>query len=159
MNIDKSRALLVVKNEELTEYEILESLLDSNESLNIYRYSFKSYLNIENVINLILLDKSYSRSLKYQLNRIRKDISKLPNKNQNIELTTSYLVIKEACDLIENVSSKNIAKIDNNKFTRIELDELLAKLSTLIHKTSLSVTNTYFNHSDQQRQLVHQKNV
>ena len=159
MTIDKSRALLVIKHDEQTDYEVLESLLDSHESLNIYRYSFKSYLNIENVVNLILLDKSYSRSLKYQLNRIRKDISRLPNKNQNIKLTSSYLKIKEACDLIENVNSKNIIAIDNSKFTRKQLDELLAKLSTLIHKTSLSVTNTYFNHSDQQRQLVHQKNV
>jgi uncharacterized circularly permuted ATP-grasp superfamily protein/uncharacterized alpha-E superfamily protein len=159
MTIDKSRALLVPKHNEVTEYEILESLLDSHESLNIYRYSFKSYLNIENVINLILLDKSYTRSLKYQLNRIRRDISRLPNKEQNLELSASYVNIKEACELIDNVNSKDFIEIDESVFTRVKLDELLAKMSTLIHKTSLSVTNTYFNHSDQQKQLVHQKNV
>ncbi|MEO9570875.1 MAG: circularly permuted type 2 ATP-grasp protein [Polaribacter sp.] len=159
MNIDKSRALLVIKNEEHTEYEILESLLDSNESLNIYRYSFKSYLNIENVINLILLDKSYSRSLKYQLNRIRRDIKKMPSKNQNIELSSSYKHIKEACELIDQINSKEILKLNDQEFTRAHLDELLEKLSTLIHSTSLSITNTYFNHSEQQRQLVQQNNV
>jgi len=159
MSIDKSRALLVIKHEEHTEYEILESLLDSNESLNIYRYSFKSYLNIENVINLILLDKSYTRSLKYQLNRIRRDIKKLPSKNQNIELSSSYLHIKEACDLIDNITAKEISTLNNEEITREELDKLLEKLSTLIHNTFLSVTNTYFNHSEQQRQLVQQNDV
>ena len=44
MSIEKFRALLIVNhNEELT-YEVLESLLNSHESLNIYRYSYKSYL-------------------------------------------------------------------------------------------------------------------
>ncbi|WP_405604978.1 circularly permuted type 2 ATP-grasp protein [Polaribacter sp. Asnod1-A03] len=158
MSIDKSRALLVSKYDEQTEYEILESLLDSHESLNIYRYSFRSYLNVKNVINLILLDKSYSRSLKYQLNRIRRDISRLPNKNQDIKLSNSYLLIKEACDLIENIDVDSFILMDDTEFTRVNLDEFLAKLSTLIHQTSLSVTNTYFNHSDQQqRQLIHQK--
>ncbi|MCG1036835.1 circularly permuted type 2 ATP-grasp protein [Polaribacter sargassicola] len=158
MCIDKSRALLVSKYDEQTEYEILESLLDSHESLNIYRYSFRSHLNIKNVINLILLDKSYSRSLKYQLNRIRRDVSRLPNKNQDIKLSNSYLLIKEACDLIENADVDSFVLTEDSVFTRAQLDEFLAKLSNLIHQTSLSITNTYFNHSDQQqRQLIHQK--
>jgi len=158
MTIDKSRALLVAKHDEDIEYEILESLLDSHESLNIYRYSFKSYLNIENTIDLILLDKSYARSLKYQLNRIRKDISKLPKKTVNKELTTSYLQITKACKLIENVDSLELISTKTEQYTRTELDALLANLSTLIHDTTVSITDTYFNHSDQQRQLIHQKN-
>jgi len=158
MSIDKCRALLVSKHDEQTEYEILESLLISHESLNIYRYSFRSYLNIKNVVNLILLDKSYSRSLKYQLNRIRRDIAKLPNKHQDIKTSNSYVLIKEACDLIKNVNVDEFVLLDDTQFTRTQLDEFLAKLSTLIHETSLSITNTYFNHSDQQqRQLNHQK--
>ncbi|UAM99410.1 circularly permuted type 2 ATP-grasp protein [Polaribacter litorisediminis] len=159
MTIDKSRALLVVKHEEDVEYEILESLLDSHESLNIYRYSFKSYLNLENTINLILLDKSYARSLKYQLNRIKKDISKLPEKNIPIELTNSYLQISKACDLIENTNSLKLVSTRNEQYTRANLDTLLADLSSLIHDTTVSITDTYFNHSDQQRQLVHQKDT
>jgi uncharacterized alpha-E superfamily protein len=159
MTIDKSRALLVVKHDEDVEYEVLESLLDSHESLNIYRYSFKSYLNLENTINLILLDKSYARSLKYQLNRIKKDISKLPEKNTRIELTNSYLQISKACDLIENADSSELVSTDNEKYTRTNLDTLLADLSSLIYDTTVSITDTYFNHSDQQRQLVHQKDT
>ena len=67
MNIEKCRALLVFNHEEHLQYQILESLLTSHESLNIYRYSYRSYLSVENVIKLILLDEKFPKSLTYQL--------------------------------------------------------------------------------------------
>ena len=157
MTIDKTRALLTISYDEDVEYEILESLLDSHESLNIYRYSFKSYLNFENVINLILLDKSYSRSLKYQLNRIKKDIFRLPKRTGDTEeFTAIQESITKACQLIENATADQFSKVDKDAFTRRELDEYLASLSDLIHSTSMSLTDIYFNHSDKQIQLIKQ---
>ncbi|PQJ80886.1 hypothetical protein BTO18_03495 [Polaribacter porphyrae] len=156
MTIDKSRALLTISYDEDVEYEILESLLNSHESLNIYRYSFRSYLDVENVIKLILLDDSYSRSLKYQLNRIRRDISKLPKRTNDTASTSVEIAILKACKIIENAKASSLTKVDKNAFTRSELEELLASLSDLIHNTSLSLTDMYFNHSDEQIQLVNQ---
>ncbi|WP_339881638.1 circularly permuted type 2 ATP-grasp protein [Polaribacter vadi] len=156
MCIDKSRALLTISYEEDIEYEILESLLNSHESLNIYRYSFKSYLNVENVVNLILLDKSYSRSLKYQLNRIKKDVFKLPKRNEGTALSTLQKAITEACDLIKDAKATHLIKIDEHEVTRKNLENLLASLSDKIHDTSMSLTDMYFNHSDEQKQLVEQ---
>lgn len=156
MCIDKSRALLTISYEEDVEYEILESLLNSHESLNIYRYSFRSYLNVENVVNLILLDPSYSRSLKYQLNRIRKDVSKLPNRNNDEELTSVQKSILDACNLIDNVQVTHLVKVDKDSFTREHLENLLSSLSDIIHNTSMSLTDMYFNHSDEQKQLIDQ---
>jgi uncharacterized circularly permuted ATP-grasp superfamily protein/uncharacterized alpha-E superfamily protein len=157
MNVDKSRALLSINYEEDVEYEILEALLNSHESLNIYRYSFRSYLDVENVVDLILLDKSYSRSLKYQLNRIRKDIFKLPTKNDSEHVSTIQKAILEACKLIENATAENLVLVNENEFTRTNLENLLTDLSDYIHQISMSLTNTYFNHSDQQIQLINQK--
>ncbi|WP_439131022.1 circularly permuted type 2 ATP-grasp protein [Polaribacter sp.] len=156
MTIDKSRALLTISYNEDVEYEILESLLNSHESLNIYRYSFKSYLDVENVIKLILLDDKYSRSLKYQINRIRRDIFKLPKRNNDTEHTALEIAILNACDVIENTKASTLIKVDENGYTRSQLEELLASLSDLIHNTSMSLTDMYFNHSDEQIQLVNQ---
>lgn len=156
MSIEKSRALLVINREEQVEYDILESFLNSHESLNIYRYSFKSYLDIENVVNLVLLDSSYMRSLKYQLNRIKKDIFKLPAEEANRTVSNSHQTIVEACDLIENVEAKKLVALNEGSITRTNLETLLASLSDILHKTSMSITDTYFNHSDQQKQLVKQ---
>jgi uncharacterized circularly permuted ATP-grasp superfamily protein/uncharacterized alpha-E superfamily protein len=156
MTVDKSRALLTISYNEDVEYEILESLLNSHESLNIYRYSFRSYLDVENVIKLILLDDSYSRSLKYRLNRIQKDIFKLPKRTDEKELTMVQKSILEACNIIDNINANNLIKVDKNAFTRSQLEEFLATLSDLIHSTSMSLTDMYFNHSDEQIQLVNQ---
>lgn len=156
MTVDKSRALLTIRYDEEVEYEILESLLNSHESLNIYRYSFKSYLNVENVIKLILLDDSYSRSLKYQLNRIQKDIFRLPKRTDDDELTFVQKSILKACDIVENARASVLIHVDNDAFTRSQLEELLAALSDVVHQTSMSLTDTYFNHSDEQIQLVDQ---
>lgn len=156
LTIEKSRALLVINQEENVEYDILESLLNSHESLNIYRYSFKSYLNIENVINLVLLDKSYARSLKYQLFRMKKDIFRLPTKNNDTEYTKSQQAILDACNLIETVNAKTLSQLNSDHISRTNLDDFLASISDLLHKTFMVITDTYFNHSDQQKQLVKQ---
>lgn len=156
MSIEKSRALLVINYEADVEYDILESLLNSNESLNIYRYSFKSYLNIENVLNLALLDKCYSRSLKYQLNRIKRDISKLPIDDADGAISKSLQSILNACNLIDNVNVKDLLTLNDDSITRHKLETMLASLSDMLHKTSMSITDTYFNHSDQQNQLIEQ---
>lgn len=156
ITVDKCRALLTIRYNEDVEYELLESLLNSHESLNIYRYSFRSYLDVENVIQLILLDDSYSRSLKYQLNRIQKDIFKLPKRTTSTELNSIQQNILAACNTIQNTSANELIQVDDDSFTRVNLEKLLSKLSNTIHKTSIALTDMYFNHSDEQIQLVNE---
>jgi uncharacterized alpha-E superfamily protein len=107
-------------------------------------------------VNLILLDKSYSRSLKYQLNRIKRDVFKLPKRNEDAALTSLQKAITEACDLIKEAKATDLIKVDKNEITRKNLESLLATLSDKIHDTSISLTDMYFNHSDEQKQLVDQ---
>ena len=157
MTIEKFRSLIIVHHNDELEYEILESLLNSHESLNIYRYSYKSYLSIENVLKLLLLDKEYSRSLMYQVTRIKKDIDRLPNTDTSIEMTDCQKNINTVINKIQSLPLKEILEIDNNSNMRKKLDGLLSDLSDLLHTTSLSVSDTYFNHSQQQKQLVDRK--
>ncbi|QXP79329.1 MULTISPECIES: circularly permuted type 2 ATP-grasp protein [Winogradskyella] len=154
MNIEKFRALLIVNYDEELEYEILESLLNSHESLNIYRYSYNSYLSIENVINLIILDKEYSRSLTCQLHRLKKDIDKLPATNKNAELTLCQEKMNLVISKMESLDLEDMLEIDQKSNMRQNLDDLLSDLSELLHTTSMSISDTYFNHSQPQKQLV-----
>ncbi len=151
--IAKFRSLIIVQHNQELEYEILESLLNSHESLNIYRYSYKSYLSLENVISLTLLDKEYAKSLTFQIERLKKDISRLPN-NSNEKFTVCQENISKALDLIENLKLEDLIKLDPESNMRLHLDEQLEKLSDLLHTTNLSISNTYFNHTYQQSQLV-----
>ncbi|MBU2929313.1 circularly permuted type 2 ATP-grasp protein [Winogradskyella psychrotolerans] len=154
MNIEKFRALLIVNYDEELEYEILESLLNSHESLNIYRYSYNSYLSLENVLNLIILDKEYSRSLTYQMHRLKKDIDKLPKINTTNELTVCQNNINMVISKMESLNVKEMLVVDPESNMRKNLDNSLSELSDLLHTTSLSISNTYFNHSQPQKQLV-----
>ncbi|MGB3152568.1 MAG: circularly permuted type 2 ATP-grasp protein, partial [Maribacter sp.] len=89
LTITKCRSLLSIKYEEQIEYELLEYFLISHESLNIYRYSYRSHIKIEHVLDLVLLDLQYSRSLTFMLNRLQKDIGRLPN-SQEVHNLTGY---------------------------------------------------------------------
>ena len=156
LTIAKCRALIVVKLDEQIEYELLEALLTSHESLNIYRYSYRSYLSIENVLNLIILDKKYARSLTYQLARIQKDINQLPHNHSINGLSECQSIISKANISIQSLNIDNLMQLNEDESLRENLEDSLSKLSDLLHKTSLSVSDTYFNHSYQQTQLVNQ---
>ncbi|WP_372755144.1 circularly permuted type 2 ATP-grasp protein [Mariniflexile sp.] len=156
MNIAKCRSLLVVNYKQQPQYEILESLLTSHESLNIYRYSYRSYLSIENVIHLILLDTEYPKSLTYQLRRIQKDIDRLPHSEINGKATLCQKFISVANTKIRSLNIESLLELDNDDILRQNLDDELAELSDLLHETSLAISDTYFNHSYQQKQLVNQ---
>tara|TARA_R110001583_G_scaffold174592_1_gene329043 strand:+ start:4057 stop:6603 length:2547 start_codon:yes stop_codon:yes gene_type:complete len=153
MTIAKFRSLIIIQRNQELEYEILESLLSSHESLNIYRYSYKSYLSLENVISLVLLDKEYAKSLTYQIKRLKKDINQLPNNSDN-EFTECQKNIYKTFEKIQSLSVEELMKVDLKSNMRMQLDELLEELSDLLHATSLSISNTYFNHAYQQSQLV-----
>ena len=153
MSIAKCRSLLVFDYNEHLQYEILESLLSSHESLNIYRYSYRSYLSLENVIQLILLDKEYAKSLAYQVGRIKKDITRLPETKGTSTFLKCQENINEAHELIDNANLAHLLQMDSDGKHRKNLDDMLSKISDLLHETSMAVSDTYFNHTYQQKQL------
>ena len=156
MNVAKCRSLLVFNLEEHLQYEVLESLLTSHESLNIYRYSYRSYLSLENVINLIILDKEYPKSLTYQLKRIQKDIDRLPHSKADGNHSECQKIIHEANSKINDLTVDFLTELNKDQSLRENLDASLSELSDLLHNLSLAISDTYFNHSYQQTQLVNQ---
>lgn len=156
LNISKCRSLLVYELDEQIEYEVLEALLNSHESLNIYRHSYRSHIKLENVIELIILDMKYPRSLAYRLNRLMKDLKVLPHSKVSHELTNYEKLIFEAFSKLRLAEAKKLIATRDDSKIREDLDQLLAELSDLLFQTSLAVNNTYFSHTYQQNQLVAQ---
>ncbi|MDV7140778.1 circularly permuted type 2 ATP-grasp protein [Maribacter sp. TH_r10] len=157
LTISKCRSLLTIKYEEQIEYDLLEYLLTSHESLNIYRYSYRSFIQLENVLDLVVLDLEYPRSLTFMLNRIQKDIARLPHSQEDHSLSNYQKYIFEAFSKLRLAESSKLAKTKSESdFFREDLDTLLEELSDLLYKTSQTITSTYFNHTDKQNQLVMQ---
>ncbi|MEQ8218951.1 MAG: circularly permuted type 2 ATP-grasp protein [Arenibacter sp.] len=157
LTITKCRSLLTIKYEEQVEYDLLEYLLTSHESLNIYRYSYRSHIQLEHLLDLVVLDLEYPRSLTFMLNRIQKDIARLPHSKKDNSLSNYQKYVFDAFSKLRLAESSNLVKTKSETdYFRQDLDELLEKLSELLYKTSQSISSTYFNHTDKQNQLVTQ---
>ena len=157
LTITKCRALLSIKYDEQVEYDLLEYLLTSHESLNIYRYSYRSHIQLEHVLELVLLDMDYSRSLTFMINRLQKDIARLPHSEEDHQLSNYQKFVFEAFSKLRLAESTKLAKTKSDKdFRREELEKLLKQLSELLYKTSQAISNTYFNHTDKQNQMFNQ---
>ena len=137
LNITKCRALLTIKYDEQVEYDLLEYLLTSHESLNIYRYSYRSHIELAHVLDLVVLDLDYARSLTFMINRLQKDIARLPHSKHDHQLSNYQKFVFEAF----------------SKLRLAESSKLVQTKSDLLYKTSQSISNTYFNHTDKQTQL------
>jgi len=157
LTITKCRSLLTIKHDEQVEYELFEYLLTSHESLNIYRYSYRSHIQLEHVLDLVALDLEYPRSLTFMLNRVQKDIARLPHSKKDNHLTPYQKYIFDAFSKLRLADSSDLIKTKSESdFVRADLESLLEQLSELLYQTSQSISSTYFNHTDKQNQLVTQ---
>ncbi|TNJ45641.1 circularly permuted type 2 ATP-grasp protein [Tamlana fucoidanivorans] len=158
LNVSNFQSMLTVVTDDYIEYEILEAMLHSHESLNIYRYSYRSYINISSVISLILLDTKYARSLTYLVNRVRKDIIHLPHSKVKGALQDYEKPIFEAFSKLRLASVANLVSVsEENMYLRENLNNLLSELNALLYKTSKTISDTYFNHVNDQSQLTRQQ--
>ncbi|NNE78027.1 MAG: circularly permuted type 2 ATP-grasp protein, partial [Pricia sp.] len=157
LTITKCRSLLTIKYDEQVEYDLLEYFLTSHESLNIYRYSYRSFIQLEHVLDLVVLDMEYARSLTFMLNRLQKDIARLPRSAKDNHLSSYEKYTFDAFSKLRLSESSILAKTrSENDFLREDLETLMEQLAELLYKTSQSITSTYFNHTDKQNQLVTQ---
>ena len=155
LTISKCRSLLVDVPSDQVEYEVLESLLNSHESLKVYRYTYRSYITPENVIELLLLDPKYPRSLAHMLNRLNKDLAELPHSKKAHQFTTYQKSVFRAFSEIRLANQTELAAtIQKNE--RIKLDTMLSGIYNNLLETSKSLTDIYFSHTMKQSQLVKQ---
>ena len=103
------------------------------------------------------MDLKYPRSLTFQLGRLQKDISRLPHSQKSDALMHYEKYVFEAFSKLRLANSDQLATVkDNDGNIRKDLDKLLEELSDLLFATSQAISNTYFNHTYKQSQLVDQ---
>ncbi|WP_034228517.1 circularly permuted type 2 ATP-grasp protein [Aquimarina pacifica] len=152
--IKKLDILITKSTNKDMEYDLLECLLNSMESLNIYRYSYRSYITVENTLSLVLLNPEYARSLMYLVSRLRKDIGKLPFSENKGTLNNSQRFINEAFLKLKSITVTGL--IDSSteyRNVKENFKELLIELEEQLTGISIDITNTYFNHISVQCQL------
>ena len=151
--ISLQRATLVPVYSSETENLLLESVLATAESLALYRRRYRSRLQVETVLDLLMLDENNPRSILYQVDRVERLIARLPGQEKR-PLSRESRTILETLMLLKLADTDELAKIENGSGLRQHLDQNLSKLSTLLSETSVTLTHTYFAHAQGPYQLV-----
>lgn len=145
--ISKARSILCWHVEKSVEYDILEGLLNSVESFNAYRAKYKSSLLLENVIEFLIFNRQFPKSLAYRTEELLQELKLLP-KSKN-SLTSYEKPMAEANELLKSLNIKEMMKINNDELIYFEFDAVLSKLSEFYIECSNEFSKTYFSHYDE----------
>ena len=147
--ISKARSLLTPAYDGVSEYEVLETLLTTCESLNAYRARYRSSYNMRNVIEFLLLDINFPKSLISEIDGLMKLLPQLPKFKHAIYLTRYEEPIFEAFSMIRLSKLDDLCPLAEEEYIRSELDALLSQLSTRLLLASGELSKTYFAHYDE----------
>lgn len=141
------RSTLMFQQDEPVEYPLLEALLSGCESLNTYRYRYRSHLQTQAVIDLLLLDTTYPRSVAYQLAQLQIHLAGLPKSYASNRLSEEERLVWEAFTALGLSDAGQLLRPNEKTGMREELDALLAKMGSLLARTATVITQKFFNHS------------
>lgn len=144
--ISKMRSLLTTKLDTLLEYDILDTMLNTYESYNAYRAHYKSTLELENVVEFLLFNSKYHKSLIYIIEELLKSLKELPNSSLSSHLNNFEEPVFKVYSMLKLTNAKRLLKTKEKDFVYLTLDGFLAEISELLSETSEEITKTYFAH-------------
>jgi uncharacterized alpha-E superfamily protein len=138
------KTTLVKKNNEQVEYNLLQTVLMSNEGLVNYRYKYRRPLQNLLVIDLLLFDPNNPRSLTYQVVRLKSYLQNLPKNSSGYSLTEYERLILEADTLLKLADKNDLASFDDNGYGKLEL--FLSKLYRILSVIPGAISKSFFKH-------------
>lgn len=144
--VSKARSLLTLTYEPLEEYEVLETLLGTCESLNAYRAHYRSSLELNTVAEFLLLDIKFPKSLISELDQLMKAFPKLPKFKHASYLNGYEEPIFEAFSMLRLSKIEQLCTFSPNEYIRGELDTLLTEIAQRLTIASNELSQTYFAH-------------
>ena len=151
--INMLRVTLVHRHDEQVEYILQEAVLKSNECLVNYRYKYRSHLKPALVLDLMLLDPLNPRSLIYQLERLKVDVSGLPKIAAGHQMPEHERLVFEAYSMVKLASKEKLADPEKNNGSYKNLDSFLTKMNKLLYSLPNVISKAYFMHAQTPKQL------
>ncbi|MDX2191680.1 MAG: circularly permuted type 2 ATP-grasp protein [Bacteroidota bacterium] len=150
--ISLMRSLLVCKYNDSVDFSMMESFLNVNENLNNYRYQYRSYLNVENILEMMLLDPINPGSLAFHISRLQKDINNLPQSAPD-KLKEEQKYILDVFTRIRLSDLSHLCALEEGSFVRENLDDYLGEMASLLTDCSNALTKRYFSHTSYRSQM------
>jgi uncharacterized alpha-E superfamily protein len=133
---------------------LLEYLLTITDTILTYRRRYRTHLQVNAALELILQSETNPRAIGYQLVYLDEYIGALPRDNKPPYRTPEHRLILEALTQVRLADVDVLAKTSEDDF-RQALDQLLVRLGKLLPNLSNAISSSYFSHVERQpRQLV-----
>ena len=147
--LSKLRSFLTAKCDRMLEYEVLEGLLNSYESYNSYRGYYQSSLDLENVLEFLVFNTKYPKSLIYILQNLLVNLKELPSFGNSDYLKPYEESIFRAYASLKLSNPKELLQTSGENFIYDRLEKFLSNISDLVLKTSDELTKAYFSHNNE----------
>ncbi|MCB0196803.1 MAG: circularly permuted type 2 ATP-grasp protein [Anaerolineae bacterium] len=141
------RATLGVRCQEPVCNMLLDSILRTTENVITYRRRYRSYLQIQTVLDLLLIDPTNPRSLIYQLDRLQRHIEKMPRDKAFYRLGEEERLILEATTRLRLSDPAVLTQTDGSSLLLKNLDSFMAYLTDQLSQLSNVITQHYFTHT------------
>lgn len=153
IELTQYRSLLTVEWEESVEFQILEALLVSNQSLSTYRSVYRTYFDTAPALDLLLFNKQNPISVVAQLEQLVDYMQRLPRteEEKTYESEIANLAF-QSYSRVRLADINELMKVDKDSGIRTRLDELCETLTDQISKLSMKLSAHYFSHSSYQHQ-------
>ncbi|WP_431215111.1 alpha-E domain-containing protein [Puia sp. P3] len=140
------KTTLVVRNSDLVDYNLQQSVLMSQESLVNYRYKYRRPIDLRLVLDFLLFDPNNPRSLTYQVDRLNAHRKNLPEARTGHALAEYERIIVEANALLKSSDKDQLTTLtaDGNNYHL--LDDFLSRMSLLLATIPDVISKTYFKH-------------
>jgi uncharacterized alpha-E superfamily protein len=143
--------LLGFEFDESTEFQVLEALLVSNQSLSNYRSVYRTYFDVPPALDILFFNKQNPISITFQLEELLKYLERLPQKEKGRESDITNLAF-ECYSMVRLMTVEKLGQVDPETGLRTTLDELCHTLNEKITVLSSKLSATYFSHSTYQYQ-------
>ena len=134
--------------------ELMENTLRCNESLVTYRYRYRSNLEMNGVLSLLMLHEDNPRSLIFQLLEIDLHLKTLPVQNELELFSTERKKLLEAITKIRLCDVDRLAVLNTESQEFESLKTFLQDIIDLLHETSDVVYEKYFSHTGSSYRMI-----
>jgi uncharacterized alpha-E superfamily protein len=146
------RSILTLDCDESTEFQMLEALLVSNQSLSNYRSVYRTYFDIAPAIDLLFLNKENPISILSQFEQLVKYLEQLPQRKHETQQRELPDMAFDCYSKVRLIKVDKLLQVDPETGTRKALDDLCDSLSTQVTNISVKLSALYFSHSVYQSQ-------
>ncbi len=147
------RSVFNTKYNSEVEKELIEAILINHNLLVYYRQIYKSFVNLETTLDMVLIDEKLPYSLSYMLGKLAEYVNHLPNNTYPERISAAAKAILEAQTKIRLADINSLTVYDEDDHHLYNLDSLLASIYTLISGVTDLLSNQYFSHTVLQHSL------